>query len=262
MPKSFSTKTCFFRFFHDDWLRDTRPLSPLAKGVWIDLICLAWSSTTSQLQASYKQFSRMLGADESEFRSALSELRLFNIADVSESGDLVTIECRRMRKDLEMNAEARSKAHDRAVKAGRASHIKRASSSTASSTTSSTTSQLDVQPSATSATSATSESVGGIKRKARKPALSEEDWLATIRSSPAYQGIDVDREFARARVWCELKNRQLTQRFFLNWMNKADKPLASKASTIATPAGYVESFKMDPKDYDLFASSAVDCCKP
>lgn len=122
------TRALFFRFFHDDWLRDTRPLSPYAKGVWIDIICLAWSSATSQLQASYKQFSRMLGADENELRSAIEELRKFNIAEISEDGDELRIECRRMREDLRINAEEREKAHLRAKKASLASRSKPAPS--------------------------------------------------------------------------------------------------------------------------------------
>lgn len=233
------TKTCFFRFFHDDWLRDTRPLSPAAKGMWIDFICLAWSSASSSLQASYKQFSRMLGAEESEFRNVLAELRRFSIADIVEDGDLVTIGCRRMQKDLELNAQARAFAHERAVKASLASRQKRTSSQSVASLEPASSGATSSASSELSATSATSAIVVAAKvQKPKKPPQSDESWLANLRASPAYDGIDVAKEMAKAKVWCDNNHRHFTRRFFVNWLNRAEKPIKTERQW-STPTGYI-----------------------
>jgi uncharacterized protein YdaU (DUF1376 family) len=74
-----------------------------------------------------------------------------------------------------------------------------------------------------------SESEKQLKQKA-SPQDSEE-WLKELEKSPAYTGIDVRREFEKARIWIGLpqnKGRILNQRFFINWLNKIDKPLNIK----------------------------------
>lgn len=123
-------RALFFRFFHDDWLRDTRPLSLTAKGAWIEIICLAWSNATSMLQADAKQWSRWIGTDEETLLGVLLELERFRIADIIRHPDsTISIECRRMRKDLILNSEERKKSHERAVKAAAKRYGKDASSS-------------------------------------------------------------------------------------------------------------------------------------
>jgi hypothetical protein len=57
------------------------------------------------------------------------------------------------------------------------------------------------------------------------------DFIEELAASPAYIGIDVKREFEKAKVWISLpqnKGRVLSQRFFVNWLNKIDKPLSTK----------------------------------
>jgi uncharacterized protein YdaU (DUF1376 family) len=64
-----------------------------------------------------------------------------------------------------------------------------------------------------------------------------EDFLEDLSKSPAYIGIDVKREFEKAKVWIGLpqnKGRVLSQRFFVNWLNKVDRQIAS--GTTAAPS--------------------------
>ena len=54
------------------------------------------------------------------------------------------------------------------------------------------------------------------------------DFLEELSASPAYTGIDVKREFEKAKVWISLpqnKGRVLSQRFFVNWLNRLDRAL-------------------------------------
>lgn len=49
--------------------------------------------------------------------------------------------------------------------------------------------------------------------------------LEVLKADPAYQGIDVEREHAKATVWCKAHRKVLTERRFVNWLNRCDKPI-------------------------------------
>jgi hypothetical protein len=52
-------------------------------------------------------------------------------------------------------------------------------------------------------------------------------FLETIRRNPAYQGIDIDRERGKAESWCLANRRVCSRRFFVNWLNKCERPLGA-----------------------------------
>lgn len=49
--------------------------------------------------------------------------------------------------------------------------------------------------------------------------------ISELSSNPTYAGIDVAHEAGKAAVWCVPRNRKFTKRFFINWLNKVEKPL-------------------------------------
>ena len=60
----------------------------------------------------------------------------------------------------------------------------------------------------------------------RPPAMADDfSFLESIRCNPAYQGIDIDRERGKALSWCLANHRICSQRFFVNWLNKCDRPM-------------------------------------
>ena len=54
----------------------------------------------------------------------------------------------------------------------------------------------------------------------------DEQWLGQLSESPAYQGIDVRREYAKADAWCRTNRKQLSRRRFINWLNRIEQPMA------------------------------------
>jgi hypothetical protein len=54
---------------------------------------------------------------------------------------------------------------------------------------------------------------------------SNEQYLADLKSNPAYSHVDVEFELAKAKTWAETHGRQVTQKFFTNWINRIDKPI-------------------------------------
>jgi hypothetical protein len=61
---------------------------------------------------------------------------------------------------------------------------------------------------------------------ARKPPkLTDSEFMEMIKTNGAYQGIDIDREKGKCEAWCITKHRMFSRRTFINWLNRAEKPL-------------------------------------
>jgi len=54
--------------------------------------------------------------------------------------------------------------------------------------------------------------------------ISDDEWLDSLQSNPAYKPLNVRTEFSKATIWAETNNRQCTRRFFVNWLNRV-KPI-------------------------------------
>jgi hypothetical protein len=67
--------------------------------------------------------------------------------------------------------------------------------------------------------------------KPKRPAqqkMTDDEWIESIKSNPAYQGIDVDREYGKMTAWCQTNSKQATRKRFLNWLNRVDRPMNDK----------------------------------
>ena len=87
-------------------------------------------------------------------------------------------------------------------------------------------------PSGSGASSSGSEKKPQKKPKAKpKPKLTDEEWIAGLKADKAYQGIDVDREFAKMARWCGEKKAQPTRLRFVRWLNRIDPPMEGPGKT-------------------------------
>jgi hypothetical protein len=60
----------------------------------------------------------------------------------------------------------------------------------------------------------------------------DEEWLATVRETYAAIGVNVDVEMAKAKGWLltpKGRGKSLTQRFFIGWLNRADRTVGDRA---------------------------------
>lgn len=56
--------------------------------------------------------------------------------------------------------------------------------------------------------------------------LSDADWIAGLSANPAFDGLDVKREHQKMMAWCDVNRKQPSRRRFINWLNRADRPMA------------------------------------
>lgn len=62
-----------------------------------------------------------------------------------------------------------------------------------------------------------------IQAKKKKRLATEEDWIVELESEPHLAGVNVRKELAAAQFWCKNNARQCTRKFFVNWLNRAEK---------------------------------------
>lgn len=53
------------------------------------------------------------------------------------------------------------------------------------------------------------------------------EWLATLSANPTFVGIDIHRELGKLAAWCNVNSKQVTRRRFINWLNRAERPIAA-----------------------------------
>lgn len=76
-----------------------------------------------------------------------------------------------------------------------------------------------------------------------KPApTSDEDFIASLETNEAYTGIDIRREFVRMKTWCDVNRKKPTKRRFVNWLNRADRPMDANPKATAQPSPRISIF--------------------
>jgi hypothetical protein len=63
-------------------------------------------------------------------------------------------------------------------------------------------------------------------RAAKAAPTSDAQWLDGLCDDPAYDGINVRLEHAKAHRWCLENRKQLSRRRFINWLNRCDRAMA------------------------------------
>lgn len=55
--------------------------------------------------------------------------------------------------------------------------------------------------------------------------LSDDEWVMGLLQDLAYEGIDVMREYRKMLSWCQVNKKSPTRKRFINWLNRAERPL-------------------------------------
>lgn len=70
--------------------------------------------------------------------------------------------------------------------------------------------------------------------KPRAMVVADSQWIETLKTNPAYQAIDVDREFGKLLAWLQTprgRGKQATRTRFLRWLNHVEVPMDVPCST-------------------------------
>lgn len=110
----------YFPFYAQDWLGDhkVRGLSPAARGTYIDILALMWTSSDGGLSATPEKLSRMVGQSVEEFILSWAEIQ--DTADPILEERAGRVFSRRMMREREKYAEKRAKLREAGRKGGEA----------------------------------------------------------------------------------------------------------------------------------------------
>lgn len=199
-----SMKPPAFQFYPDDFIGGTCDLSAKEVGAYIRLLCFQWSK--GKIPSDRNKLSRIAG-------TAVTDEVLSKFPD----GMNQRLESERIKQSE--HREAKKKAGENGAKKRWQNH-----------------STPIVLPLAEGIANDSSPSpspspVSIIKnKKANKaPQMTDEEWMASLKTNPDHEGKNIDAEFRRASEWVSKQpDRKMTRQFFNNWMNRCEKPLAIK----------------------------------
>lgn len=100
--------------------------------------------------------------------------------------------------------------------------------------TSKSTSKLTNNQQATNKQLTTLKEVKKEKKYNKPSSLSDDEWMAQLKSNPSYKGIDIDIQRGRCQMWCVTNNKTFSRRRLLNWLNRSEKPI--------TPTSHITKF--------------------
>ncbi len=79
--------------------------------------------------------------------------------------------------------------------------------------------------------------------------LSDDEWLISMRSNPAYKHLDLDQELGKMDAWLSTRpQKKRTRRFIVNWLNRVEKPMNGNAyrAPVARTLAIVEDKHFQP----------------
>lgn len=101
-------KLPFIKWFPADWMADTAMLSPSTRGIWFDLLNVMWQMDhADKLSGTLAELARAGRCDVAQMRAAIDEITRFRVANVGERDGIVTVVCRRFKRDKDERIRAK-----------------------------------------------------------------------------------------------------------------------------------------------------------
>lgn len=93
-------KMQWMKFFPQDYLYDTRILTPEERSLWMDLLCFMWNSTErGKIEATRQNVAQMAGLEWLRFNILIDSIKDKKVAEVTDGNEKVTIISRRMLRE-------------------------------------------------------------------------------------------------------------------------------------------------------------------
>jgi uncharacterized protein YdaU (DUF1376 family) len=216
-------KSPAFQLYPKDLLTDTAWLSNEEFGVYVRLLLYAWiglpGCAQGELPTSVEHLLRLTQLSQQDWERISGNLLPF----FTQNGN-GKMSQKRLMRELHKQVENRKNKQRAGLASATARQQKRNRESTSRSGSVATGTPTESNSSTASATSVIK------KKKVERKVLTPEQIVSQLQAEPAYQGIAVQQEYNKAAVWCKSHNRTLTERFFVNWLNRIDRPVSSASS--------------------------------
>lgn len=92
--------------------------------------------------------------------------------------------------------------------------------------------------------------------------LSDFEFLESLKSNPAYRGINLEAEFGKMDAWLSTKpGRKKTRRFIVNWLNKIERPVLTPISAPPVKRPEVLDYTTTPEQQERNLERAKEMVK-
>lgn len=221
-------KSPSFQFYPGDWLRnDVSGCSLEAQGLWLRLMIIMHDAQIyGQLVLNNAPMppefvAKKIGISCKKYSNLLAELDFAGVINRKENGIIYSGRMERDEILRQQNRERQGRYRD--------NHPDESNGKVTDDVTHPSRSGNGNSNGALHSSSSTTTTT------AKKPKLSDSEWLESLQQNSAYEKLEIKTEYAKAEVWCEANSRQCTRRFFVGWLNRA-KPMRVAAEPKRKPA--------------------------
>ena len=93
-----------------------------------------------------------------------------------------------------------------------------------------------------------------VKSKVIPKTSTDNDWIGELEQDPALAGIDVKKQLGMAQFWCRNNNRLCTRKFFVNWLQKAERTITVNADGQSSKVTLKADIYTEPQHWELIAA--------
>jgi hypothetical protein len=212
----------WFKFEYSKWDDPSLQLCRLeTQGFWLRVYIAMRKSASASLTASAEDFTRVTGCSLEEVKRSVVELAQKKVCDVTlcnassvTRNTLVTLKSRSLARELSGKEKTRLRVR-KFRSNGDVTH--------------------DVTVQSKSKKKSNNKNKKEEEATARRKPKPKEDFITELKSKSVYSHIDIQDELDKAGVWASANNREVTQRFFVNWLNRIPKPLAGRPQPGSRP---------------------------
>ena len=226
-----------FQFYPGDWRKDpaVQSLSYAERGIWIEMLCLMHESNQpgklmiGGMPYPEDRLARTLGLMPEVMAEVIHNLITLGVATrCPDTNSLMSPRMVRDRESIQKRADCGKLGGNPNFQKGKPNPYKLGDKLSDNLDHKVGDNQKITPSSSSSISSSISISDKTVGQHAAGAApTSDADWLESLKVDPAYVGIDVGTEHAKASRWCETNRKQLSRRRFINWLNRAERPIGS-----------------------------------
>lgn len=217
-----------FQFYPSDWQRDMDDYPLEIEGAWIRICCrLYWSEGKST--KTLEEWSRILREKPRKTEQIFKFFSDKNICDLDNQNGSITITSRRMVRD----AYIRKVRKESGILGGNPQLKTSKNDKVLLNQTDNQTVKQNPTPSSSSSSSSSIHKEINKEKKPRKLPLTDEQFFEVLKINKAYEGLDIDIQKAKCEAWCLANKRNFTRRTFVNWLNRAEKPIQTNTKNLS-----------------------------
>lgn len=221
-------KLPYMQFYVSDYQADVRCLPMDTQGAWMQILCILWRTPRGKRRLTGEEWAREIGCPAADLSLYLKVLEHHKVGKISreliENVEHITIISKRiLREKMKQTLALKRKRKQRDTSMSRACPT----NVTPKNQNQNQKSESEEEELREEKKEKKEVDAVQVLRKPSPPRLVDVDWLLSLKQNPVYAGLDIGREQGKCQAWCETNLKVFSRRRFINWLNRAERPLTT-----------------------------------